>query len=641
WNIADNWTGNAVPAVDANIIFDDVPLNHCQLDQNRSVTNITNTQSTYRMVINGNKLTVKGDLNFSNGAQIDASAASSAIEFAGAMTQSIPLGSFYNNEVYDLIVNNPNHVVLHGTLRLLNTLTTLSGRLNALSGSPTIIYGGATAQTIGDHLFLADSLFNLTIDNTAGVTLTNNFLTTVTGTLTVNDAKKLILAPGRQLSVPGTIVNHAGHTGFVLESDAAGTASLLHQTANVPATVEGNGTGYDLYVWNEPTNCCIYKLNTTAPVNWNTVHPGADFVPGRGYLYSLQATNPTKAFTGILNNGTVSYPLTSAGTDLNLKGFNLVGNPYASSIDWSSATGWGRTSLVNSGGGYDMWIWNPAANNYGVYNSTDGDGVGTNSAQRFLAPMQGYFVRAAGAGNLEMTNEIRVPNSADWFKNTEQHDHRINLCVKSDAGYGFDEIRLDFGYPENEHGARKLFSEVRSAPSLFLSNQDAYLSILYLTDTHENPVVPVCFKAGTEGEYSITCDFDQNSFDILMLEDRQNNYIQNLKTAQTYRFSSSKTDDATRFVLYFGPDTNHTFDQLPGRIYVDGKQLIIDLVLVPEKTEVFIYDLSGRLLLNQPLAGEIRHKLAFFYDTQILIVHLKNEQGSLCRKIFWPGGKSE
>ena len=114
WNTAGNWTGNTVPAEDADIIFDIAPVHHCQLDQNRSVNNITNAQLTYRMVCNGFKLTVKGNLNFSNGAQIDASATNSTVEFAGIAAQSIPLGAFYNDAAYNLTVNNANNVVLNG-----------------------------------------------------------------------------------------------------------------------------------------------------------------------------------------------------------------------------------------------------------------------------------------------------------------------------------------------------------------------------------------------------------------------------------------------------------------------------------------------------------------------------------------------
>jgi hypothetical protein len=187
----------------------------------------------------------------------------------------------------------------------------------------------------------------------------------------------------------------------------------------VPSGTYGNGTGYDLYARNEPNSCWIFKLDTTSTINWETVHPGDSTIAGRAYLYSVQAANPTKEFVGNLNNGPLGYELTFSSTDTSLKGFNLVGNPYPSSIDWGAASGWIRTGLNSSGGGNDMWCWNTTANNYGVYNSADADGEGTNSVTRTIAPMQGYFVQAAGAGNLSMNIDVRVPGGAGNYSEEE------------------------------------------------------------------------------------------------------------------------------------------------------------------------------------------------------------------------------
>ncbi|MBK8883954.1 MAG: hypothetical protein IPN67_16710, partial [Bacteroidales bacterium] len=107
------WTGNTLPAgIDPNIIFDDNPDRSCFLDQNHSVTDIIINQSTDLLVTNGFNLTIKGSLIFTNGAQIDASAINSNIEFAGTTVQSIPSGAFYIDQVYDLIINNTNNVIL-------------------------------------------------------------------------------------------------------------------------------------------------------------------------------------------------------------------------------------------------------------------------------------------------------------------------------------------------------------------------------------------------------------------------------------------------------------------------------------------------------------------------------------------------
>ena len=227
-----------------------------------------------------------------------------------------------------------------------------------------------------------------------------------------------------------------------------------------------------------PDMICIYGMNPpiagsinlthSSDTNWNTVHPGSDFVTGRGYLYSVQAANPTKEFAGNLNNGPVSYGLTYSSASVSLKGFNLVGNPYPSSVDWYAASGWTRSNLVSSGGGYDMWIWNPAANNYGVYNSADADGVGTNPVTRYIAPMQGYFVQAASAGNLTMNNDVRVHDGAGtWFKNAGITPGMVSVVVKSESDQSFDEVNLLFGYAANQPGAKN-YSAMWLQPQVFL-----------------------------------------------------------------------------------------------------------------------------------------------------------------------------
>ncbi len=663
WNIPANWTQNYVPATDANIIFDDVPLNHCILDQNRSVTDVTNTQSTYRMVCNGYKLTVKGNLLFTNGAQIDASTVNSTLEFGGTSSQSIPAAALLNNQVYNLVVNNPNNVIVNGTISLMNSLTVTSGRLDAATNFPTVIYSGTSAQTISSSQYLNDALFNLTINNSSGVSLNANL--GINNNLTITAGKLFIIEAGKNLTVTGIITNSAGTAGFVLRSDATGTASLIHTTNNVPATVKryisgaaedwhflasplsgqpvsgawtpagtyGNGTGYDLYIWNEANSCWINQLNTTSAINWNTVHSGSNFNAGRGYLYSVQELNPTKEFVGNLNNGSVTYPLTFISPDVSFKGFNLAGNPYPSSVDWCSVSGWDRSILEPGGSGYDMWIWNPAANNYGVCNSVTG--IGTNSISRYIAPMQGYFVKAAGDGNLVINNSARVHNGAgNWFKNEGMMDGIVRIMVQCETVGSFDEAYIQFGHTVNKPGAEKLFSHVPSAPGVYLNSEGENYSVLYLSDTIDNPDVPVMFKPGKEGSYTIKCNFDYNEFGTLYLEDRLMKTSCNLKKYNSYSFIASKTDETDRFVLHFTSEGLYFADQLPARIYSSGNLLKVDLTLVNDHTTTEVYDAAGRLLLRKTLQGLSEHALNLNAAPQILLVRLQNKRGNLTRKVF-------
>jgi hypothetical protein len=478
----------------------------------------------------------------------------------------------------------------------------------------------------------------------AVVTIAAGKALTVIDTLTNNNVGGIIIQSDGTTGTGSLITGSVLGTGSAtVQRYISGSAEAWHFLSSpvaaqgissswLPSGSYGNGTGYDLYVWDEPTNCWIYKSDVTSLINWNTVHSGADFVVSRGYLYSVQATNPTKEFAGNLNNGFVSYGLTSSSSDVNLKGFNLVGNPYPSSIDWQAASGWTRNNLINSGGGYDMWIWNPTANNYGVYNSATGNG--TNDITRYIAPMQGYFVKATSAGNLSMDNMVRVHDGAMNWKSAEINPDMLSIIVQSATDNGFDEVRLLFGYAENLSGATKLFSQVVTAPSLYLTSGSKNYSVRYLTDTTENPLVSLMFKPGRDGNYTLKCNFNFDKFKIIMLEDRQTQTIQNLRIGQTYNFKALKTDVTNRFVLHFGSDLKHTDNEIPAKIYIDGSNLIINLLSVSTETEAFVYDIMGRKLLQQKLQGETQHTLNFKTGTQIIIIQLKNKQGSICRKLF-------
>jgi hypothetical protein len=530
-------------------------------------------------------------------------------------------------------------------------------------GTETITFTGTAAKTISGSS--NTDIYSVSVTNTGGITTQVGLLTLYN--LAIASGSKFAIDPAKAVTVTGTLTNSAGNAGLVLQSSSAGTASLIQNTASVPATVNryisgsaeawhflsspvaaqsisgdwipsgsyGNGTGYDLYVWDEATGCWIYKLNTSTTVNWNTVHPGSSFGVGRGYLYSVQAANPTMQFAGNLNDGSTTIALTSSAADGTLKGFSLVGNPFPSSADWQSASGWTRTGLVASGSGYDMWIWNPSASNYGVVNSATGSG--TNGVTRYIAPMQGFFVRAASAGNLILTNSVRVHDGAgSWLKKGLDADNNmVSISINSETGNGSDEVRLMFDSKMNEPGAAKLFSPVLTAPSLYLNINGENLSVRYLTDTAENPLVPFKFKPGLNGDYLLQFRFDPYRFETVVLEDRQMRFFSDLKTDNSYKFKSSKTDNPSRFVLHFSPVEKPSKTELPASIYTSGNQLVIDLSLITGETEIMVCDVMGRQLLRKTLKGEALNNLSIISQPQLFIVRLQNRIGMVSRKIIW------
>lgn len=487
--------------------------------------------------------------------------------------------------------------------------------------------------------------------------------------ITISPGAVLTIASTGKLVVNGSINNQAGVSGLILKSDASGDAALIHNTNNVNATVEryiagsaeewhfisspvsnqlisanwlpsgtyGNGSGYDLYVWDEVSSCWVYQLNTTNIINWNNVHPQANFVPGKGYLYAVQELNPTKQFTGNLNNGMVTIPVTSLGTDLTLKGINLIGNPYPSSIDWQASAGWDRSILYISGSGYDMWIWNPLANNYGVINSAGG--TGTNGVTRYISSGQGFIVRAENSGDMAIGNSARNLNGmTGWLKKASGPGlQTFRAAVTSLEGNGFDEVQVSFGSEKESEGAIKIFSRVETAPSLFTKSDNEALTVRYLTDTITSPVVPLMFKAGKDGFFNIKVSFDWEEFATVILEDRKLNIMYDLRKNDTYKFNASVKDNESRFVVHFvKPLKNNTIaSELEVDAFVSSGRLLIDMTKVTGMFSINVFDLNGRVIMRNDLQGEAMHEMDLNIRTQMLIVMINNPAFRVVRKIMW------
>ena len=563
---------------------------------------------------------------------------------------------------HNLLIDTGATLIISGT----NSLTISGNCTNTgtfIPNNSTVIFNGGTIQNLEVNSTAA--FHNLTVDNSSAVRIIGTASVIhiiVNGDLTINSGS-LAVGAKNQLTVIGAINNLTGNQGLVLHSDNQGSASLIHNTNNVPATIQiytgesaeawhllsspvasqkisgdwmpggtyggAGGTGYDMYLWDEPTGCWKYRLNA----KWDSLNSGSNnFRVGRGYLYSVQATNQTKSFAGNLNNGVLNYPLKNSGKDLAIKGFNLVGNPYPSSIDWQSSEGWSRSDLFASSGGYDIWIWNQGAANYGTFNSSTG--VGTNSVTGYIPSMQGFFVRAASAGNLGFSNDVRVHDANTVWKDNRIPPAAISITVQGDQDKMSDEVKLLFGYPDNEGGTTKLFSPVIGAPGLWLKSGDECYTVRYLNNFQSNQEVQVHFKPGSSGNYTLNVNFNSEDFPCVFLEDIEEKNIQDLRVQKNYRFTTSVSEQANRFIVHFGSPQISAGNELPAKIILTNSQIQVDLSKVTGNTLVSIYDMMGRKLYEQQLAGEMAHSLPSISGNKFMIIKLQNTYGQMIRKVL-------
>lgn len=485
----------------------------------------------------------------------------------------------------------------------------------------------------------------------------------VCNNLTIDALAKLEIAGSGSLTVNGSLTNLAGAGGIVVESDAYGAGSLIEKSgaaatvqrfiandwnwhllsspvanqdmwagfAQVPAFT---GSTYqfpaspwywDLFYYNPNIpatglNWINLRKNTAGdyndgPLDADNISAGfkdasgtfpPEFEKGRGYLVAyangwMAGSPETHAFAGPLNAGEVNRALinNSKGSD-----YNLVGNPYPSSIDWDlpdSALWWGRSgALASSGQGYDYWVWDAKVGQYRYRNSYSHLG----NASQYIEPGQGFFVKAAGSpGSLTFRDGIRTHNTGlGWAKSTLSALTTIRLKLTTDANSFFDELFVDFNpaYTGLE-GTQKLWSYFEDSPEICSVKEGRNYSIDRYQSLSEGLSVSVSAKCGITGIYTLTAT-NISGFTLckkVYLEDLKTGNKINLKENNSYSFTGSPDDVQARFKLSFaqplGWDKPETVNQV--YIYSLGKDVYINENLADIGIcDVLIYDALGRMV---------------------------------------------
>jgi CshA-type fibril repeat protein len=132
FNTAGNWLENAVPFPGAHIEFHPTPVNHCVMDQNRTIGNIKNGSNKY-LDLNTFVLTLEGKLLFTNNAVIKGNVGTSKMILKASSIQTIANPTFVDKTINYLQMENPAGVTLEGT----NNELIIGNNLNFVVGKFT------------------------------------------------------------------------------------------------------------------------------------------------------------------------------------------------------------------------------------------------------------------------------------------------------------------------------------------------------------------------------------------------------------------------------------------------------------------------------------------------------------------------
>jgi hypothetical protein len=152
-------------------------------------------------------------------------------------------------------------------------------------------------------------------------------------------------------------------------------------------SIDGDGAGFDIPVGNGYLMFFRGGLTTVNPYV-TTSTPDPAILSASGTLNQGPVT-VKHWFTP----GTSGLMYTTVSATPTVEGFNLVGNPYASTIDLATYASGGLVMTNLSPFVYEL---DPVSKNYGQY-ELDGSNLSTNHASRYIASGQGFFVLALGS----------------------------------------------------------------------------------------------------------------------------------------------------------------------------------------------------------------------------------------------------
>ena len=371
---------------------------------------------------------------------------------------------------------------------------------------------------------------------------------------------------------------------------------------------------WDFYAYHEPEYQWVnYKRNSNS--HWN-VDTGIRFVytneatlvPGKGYLVALADPDGTLLqCTGKLNDGEITLPLTCDGP--HRKGFNLLGNPYQSYLDFeefakgNSQTIWNTTipsdysredpDLTRPGyiimdedqKGYIFYAYGASANGY--------------TAPRYLHPHQGFMVVTQNAGEAVFNNDMREVNAnGSTFRSEPQADYPLVdlLCYDEDGNRDLTVVEL--GRPD-KGGMAKVDGLSRGKGIIYTHYGDEDYCIAFTEPGLSS--VAVRFQAVEEAAFTMKWVTQNGAFSYLHLIDNKMGTDVDCLATDEYRFTASPDDYVSRFKLVFdytGVEEDAGTAPAETFAFVAGGEMVVN-----GSGRLEIVDLSGRVIETVDVSG--------------------------------------
>jgi len=427
WNNTTAGTTAQLPAFDgtATLVIPTGLTNYPSLTADESLYGLT-IASGASLNLNGHTLSVGCNIYNSSGGQIlYGSSNTSGITWNGSAATQTYTGSSTSNtaQLGNMTVNNSaagTVTISGGPVDIYNTLTLTNGSLTIAASPAALTLKSTSSLTASVAAIPSGSVIS-------GNVTAERYITGGSGYRTY----RLLSSPVYTATISSTYnvysLNYLQNSIWLTGSsgggfDKTGNPTLyLYREDQIPSNAtftSGNFWGISA-INNSPTY--NYYLNNGATVYNIPVGNGIMFFFRGNKASASLATETQPSYTtpvtvtlstsGSLTQGQVVVrdwytPASTnigytgsgsgAGTNSTVRGFNLVGNPYASSIDWSKfSNSSSAAAIYGVNVGPTIWTFDPSTKNYATYNALTN--ISTGNGGKIIASGQGFFVQATTA----------------------------------------------------------------------------------------------------------------------------------------------------------------------------------------------------------------------------------------------------
>ncbi|MCH7534245.1 MAG: hypothetical protein IH948_00580, partial [Bacteroidetes bacterium] len=479
WTAGATWTGGVAPGVDDLV----------EISAGHTVTMDGNPAACYGLTIKGSALwTVNGrttnvglaGININAGGDVTDISKTGVLTTTGDLVlnattngtkvkivlqttgdQTISGTGSLPNLVIDATTTNNGTLTVSSALSGISTLTNAANKslflggtvsivgLDASASGNTVTYNGTAAQTVSG----ISPFYNLTLDNSAGVTLSS--AATVTNVLTVSQGV------------------FAMESTLTLQSDASGTASLAEMTTgSVTGNLEmqrylsipNNGwrdltspiIGSTISDWMPAILTMGFTGATCCPTGWVSMYTfdeSKDNEVAAGWQAATNATNATTSrgvssyigpesgtlsVVGTPNQGTqvfnsssspaITFTQNSSPDNPDEDGFNYIGNPYPCNINWEKISASDRVNINDN-----IWIYNQTNGSFGIYNGLTN--LGTEGVDSIIPSSQAFFIHASADPTLTLRESHKELAPHAFIKSAGQNE---NYFIKFKRGKSDD-----------------------------------------------------------------------------------------------------------------------------------------------------------------------------------------------------------